>query len=183
MLGNNMFAYCNNNPTCYSDPSGTALIEALIVAVGTEWAITIVISGVVLISGVVYQSLEALSNWLSAQWYRPFAQIHYSEKEPQEETVPDVTYPGDDPSSAPEGYEWKGKGNQGSKDGNYYNKETGESWHPDLNHPEGKDPHWDYNYRGSGSKGWRVYANGTIERKLMIPFIYMVYEWWDEYGR
>jgi len=30
LLGNNMFAYCNNNPVMYSDPSGEILIEALI---------------------------------------------------------------------------------------------------------------------------------------------------------
>ena len=30
VLGNNMFAYCNNNPVMHSDPSGELLIEALL---------------------------------------------------------------------------------------------------------------------------------------------------------
>ena len=101
----------------------------------------------------------------------------------EEEQLPDVTYPGDDPEKAPEGYEWRGKGEQGSKKGSYFNKDTKESLHPDLDHPDGVDPHWDYNYRGSGCKGWRIFANGVIEKKLMMTLIITAVEWWDEYGR
>ena len=64
-----------------------------------------------------------------------------------------------------DGYEWKGKGEQGSKEGSYFNPESGESLHPDLDHPEGKAPHWDYNYRGSGVKGWRIFPDGAFELK------------------
>ena len=30
LLGNNMFAYCNNNPVTYCDPNGESLIGAII---------------------------------------------------------------------------------------------------------------------------------------------------------
>jgi hypothetical protein len=32
------------------------------------------------------------------------------------------------------GYEWRGRGEQGSKEGNYYNPQKGTSLHPDLDH-------------------------------------------------
>ena len=80
-------------------------------------------------------------------------------------TFPNITYPGDDPFTAPPGTEWRGRGSQGSNQGAYYNPSTGESWHPDLSHPAGIGPHWDYNYRGSGVSGWRVFSDGRIEPK------------------
>ena len=58
------------------------------------------------------------------------------EKEDAEPESPDVTYPGNDPTKAPAGTEWREKGEKGSNQGNYHNPETAESWHPDLNHPE-----------------------------------------------
>ena len=56
--------------------------------------------------------------------------------------IPD--YPGDDPKVAPEGYQWRGRGEQGSPQGNYHNPDTGESLHPDLDHKPPVGPHWDY---------------------------------------
>lgn len=62
-------------------------------------------------------------------------------------------YPGNDPTKSPgEGWEWRGKGKPGSDKGSWHNPKTGELLHPDLNHPEGIDPHWDY--KGpNGSEG------------------------------
>jgi RHS repeat-associated protein len=82
---------------------------------------------------------------------------------------PEVKYPGDDPSKCPgKGWEWKGKGEPGSSEGSWYKEETGESLHPDLDHPtegQGIEGHYDYNYRGSGTNGWRVFPDGKIEPK------------------
>jgi len=175
-----MFAYCNNNPVRYSDPSGYALIEALIAAVGIGWTITIVVGGIVIICDLVWQTLNELVDWLSRQWYRPFAKITYEVESQQKETLPDVTYPGDDPTKAPDGYEWKGKGPQGSNQGNYFNDDTGESLHQDLNHPKGIDPHWDYNYRGSGCKGWRIFPDGSIVAKAVGGFYAVYHEWLED---
>ena len=79
ILGNNMFAYCNNNPIRYCDPSGEVLFEAIAVAVGTEWAITIIVAGIVIISGVVFEALEMFVDWLARQWYYPFTQIRITD--------------------------------------------------------------------------------------------------------
>ena len=66
---------------------------------------------------------------------------------------------------APDGYEWRGAGVPGSKQGNYYNPDGKQSLHPDLNHPDPIGRHWDYNYKGSGSKGWRIFPDGSIVPK------------------
>jgi len=55
--------------------------------------------------------------------------------------------PGRDPSRPPgPGWEWRGKpgSEPGDADGSWYNPGTGESLHPDLEHPDGIEPHWDY---------------------------------------
>lgn len=82
------------------------------------------------------------------------------------DNAPDVEYPGDDPTVAPKGYEWRGKGPQGSKQGNYYNQNGKKSLHPDLDHPGDIGPHWDYNYKGSGTKGWRIYPDKPPQPKM-----------------
>jgi RHS repeat-associated protein len=74
-------------------------------------------------------------------------------------------FPGTDPSKTPPGFEWRGKPGSapGSKEGNFYNPKTGESFRPDLNHPDPVGPHWDY--RDPGGKWWRIKPDGTMEPK------------------
>ena len=58
-----------------------------------------------------------------------------------------ITPPGWDPTTPPgEGWEWRGKpgSKPGDSNGSWYNPGTGESLHPDLEHPDGIKPHWDY---------------------------------------
>ena len=90
-------------------------------------------------------------------------QIYLEESEKTEPAPPDVTYPGDDPEKAPEGTTWKGKGKQGGKQGNYHNPKTGESFHPDLDHPEPIGPHWDY--RDSIGLWWRIKPGDIVTPK------------------
>lgn len=74
-------------------------------------------------------------------------------------------FPGFDPTKPPPGFEWRGKPGSvpGSKDGNFYNSETGESLRPDLDHPEPIGPHWDY--RDPNEKWWRIKPDGSAEPK------------------
>ena len=58
---------------------------------------------------------------------------------------------------------WRGSGEVGSSQGNWYNAETGESIHPDLNHPDPVGPHFDW--KTSGKDWYRIYPDGTIEPK------------------
>jgi hypothetical protein len=73
---------------------------------------------------------------------------------------PPGEYPGNDPTKAPEGYEWHGKpGSQPvDTDGGYFNPKTGESLRPDLNHPKGINPHWDY--KAPDGSLWRWFPGG-----------------------
>jgi len=73
-----------------------------------------------------------------------------------------IKWPGNDPAKAPKETKWKGKPNSapGSKDGNYYNSKTKESYRPDLNHDEPIGPHWDY--RAPDGSWHRIKPNGSI---------------------
>lgn len=86
-----------------------------------------------------------------------------AKKKPKREpkTPPDVEFPKDGPTVAPgEGYEWRGKKPIGGDKGAWVNPSTGEQWHPDLNHPNPKGPHWDY----TDIFGiiWSVFEDGRI---------------------
>jgi hypothetical protein len=74
-------------------------------------------------------------------------------------------WPGDDPTKAPEGTEWRGKpgSTQGDKDGNFYNPTTKESYRPDLDHSEPIGKHWDY--RAADGKWYRIYPDGRVVPK------------------
>ena len=60
------------------------------------------------------------------------------------EQLPKPKYPGDDPTKAPDGTEWRGKpgSKPGDKVGNYHNQNTGEPYRPDLSHDPPIGPHW-----------------------------------------
>ena len=84
-----------------------------------------VVAGSAILAGSVVGSI-ALANVLFSKW------------------IPD-TWPGDDPTVPPgDGFEWRGPGEVGSDRGAWYNPETCDSLHPDLHHPKGIAPHWDY---------------------------------------
>ena len=158
----NMFAYCLNNPVCYTDENGTDAESALafwttsasvlIVADGPLPIGDIIFVGGLLVCGTI-TIIELVKNAESAGAAADF-----------NEELPNIEYPGDDPTVAPEGFEWKGKGKQGSKEGGYYNPKTKESLHPDLDHPEPIGPHWDYQ-RGRRKPQYRIKQDGSIERK------------------
>lgn len=72
---------------------------------------------------------------------------------------------GSDPAKCPgEGFEWRGKDPVGGKRGNWTNAQTGESLHPDIDHPPPKQPHWDYIGKDF-PKGARLNLDGTWEPK------------------
>ncbi len=180
-----MFAYCYNDPVNYIDPYGESGVAAALAGwASSAWGLTLVdgpipvgdiiyfggcvilgtialIETVVVVDKVVDIVAEATDTTPDSTEFKPESQSK-GEGEKSAEDTPKVDYPGDDPNVAPEGYTWKGKGPQGSKQGNYYNPNGKQSLHPDLDHPPDIGPHWDYNYKGSGTKGWRVFPNGEV---------------------
>ena len=118
----------------------------------------------------VYDAVSSVASAIKSIFFskaeeEPPQNIVNPEDIPDGVEIPNVTYPGDDPTVAPDGYEWKGTGEKGSDKGGYANTAPGkrDSWHPDLEHPGDVDPHWDYNdvYKHK----WRVYKDGRIEYK------------------
>jgi hypothetical protein len=70
----------------------------------------------------------------------------------------------DDPSQPPApGWEWRGNGPPGSNEGAWYNPETDESLHPDLEHGEPQGQHYDYT--SPSGEEYRVYPDGRVEPK------------------
>ena len=76
--------------------------------------------------------------------------------------VPNIHYPGDDPTISPgKDFEWRGKADPGTGNGAWYNPKTGESMHWDLNHADPIGPHWDY-IDPNGNR-FRVFKDGRVE--------------------
>ena len=153
LLGNNMFAYCGNNPVNYTDVNGQEPFAATATIIATA---TILFTGAAVIAHYTVNALWIIESWITDQIQTAWAKISFA-KEVAEPDPPDVTYPGDDPKKAPEGYEWRGPDEQGGKNGGYANPNGRDSWHPDLDHPDGIDPHWDYTdiYKNK----WRVFPD------------------------
>ena len=85
----------------------------------------------------------------------------YEEK--TDSNVPDIPYPGDNPSKKPgDDYGWKGQQPEGGKKGTWANDKTGEQLHPDLDHPQPVGPHWDYTDGTKPKKWWRIFPDGKI---------------------
>ncbi len=85
-----------------------------------------------------------------------------SEENNSKVKIPD--YPGNDGSIAPgEDWEWRGNGEPGSNEGSWYNPKTGESLHPDLDHPDPYGPHWDY--KAPNGNSYRLFPDGSYGAK------------------
>ena len=149
--GDNLYGYVENDPINFSDPSGywgvddaeqvvqnlpppaRAVAQAGLLAIG--------------IGVIVYEGIHNI-HWPS--WNPPWSH-------------PITVFPGNIPSLAPPnkvvlpnnpaqspGTDWRwgsrpGSGSQpGDKKGGWHNPKTGESAHPDFEHPPPEGPHWDY---------------------------------------
>ena len=130
----------------------------------------------------VVQSLRTSSVWnttstslsyLNYSTVDAFEHTLWSKKENERHSSDESVSPphrgdelGNDPAKAPKGYEWKGSGRPGSKEGSWVKGEgkTKEILRPDLDHPEPKGPHWDY-ISPKFPHGTRLYPDGSWEIK------------------
>ena len=96
ILGNNMFAYCLNNPVNLVDYDGKEPITI---------SVSVVVLGVVVLVLVVDLGAQAISsflNWLSTQWYYSFAKISFtSDNSTTDETLPQQGEVSKDPDAPP----------------------------------------------------------------------------------
>ncbi len=100
-----------------------------------------------------------------AQFFRIVPRVLLEEPPLVVTPKPSIPYPAD-PNVSP-GPGWV----QAGPRGNWWNPATGESVHPDLNHPPGIDPHYDYHLRGPHGGSWRWYPDGRLEPKAGPPLI------------
>ncbi|KMZ54868.1 polymorphic toxin type 37 domain-containing protein [Dorea sp. D27] len=106
---------------------------------------------------------KAQKKWEEAEKSKGESGSKNSEKGSDKKVNP-PKYPGNNPQKSPgKGWEWRGKGDPSSGEGNWYNPETGETLHPDLNHPEPIKPHWDY--KGNDGNWYRLYPDGSLVPK------------------
>ncbi len=184
----NLYQYVFNNPLRYQDPTGASvggyligLGEIVLGGVIVAGALTLEVAtvggftvglGVAASSGFALMSLGLSTTTYHApdmRLPRDFGKnidLNYLDSLYKADPKPayDGQTLGTDPSIPPDKeFEWKGKGKPGSKQGSWYNPSTGESLHPDLDHPPPIKPHWDY--EGPNGEKARLNVDGTWEWK------------------
>jgi len=169
----NRYAYARTNPLRWVDPDGRMVFLAipLIWQVGTA----IVAAGSIYVSTpqgqqqvravvegtgqLITKAVDRIRTWVSNEDSAAKAK---SEKSPAPATAP-KTKDFESPDSIPGGWEWRGQGQPGSREGAYHNPKTKESMHDDRSHPDGRAPHWTY----TDPKGvrWDNFGNGWVRQK------------------
>ena len=76
-------------------------------------------------------------------------------------------FPGWENKAPGKDFEWKGNSDIDRNQGSWYNPKTKEKYYYDINHPDGKQPHWDYKNRNGWDKGYRIFPDGSWERKVL----------------
>jgi hypothetical protein len=134
----NAYGYCVNEPDGWVDPGGVQIMQ-MKAALATGGTLAIVdgplpigdlIAGALIIGALITAAVTA-------------DDIDWDTGKPK----------GDD-------WEWRGRGSEGSSQGNWYNPKTGESIHPDLAHPYPPGPHVDY-HPGQGQPKTRIFPRSA----------------------
>jgi len=184
----NLYQYAFNNPYCYYDPNGEFVFFACIpfALLFTPAAVKICVDAVAIGIGCwgLYKGMQYGADAIGSPCTLSESSCHTllseaidqrdldekSSKKKKDGTTNSSKKPsydgrelGIDPTRCPgEGFEWRGRGSPNSGRGSWHNDKTGESLHPDLNHPDHK-PHWDY--LDSAGKEYRLNTDGTWEPK------------------
>jgi len=162
--GPNVYAYCGNSPLngidrlglydpdswwerfLYSDQSGWHQFlygqEETQAITGAVVAAVIVGSGAAVAEGLAGAGEAAATGEEATAAGEVAEASEATETSEIANTYPEIP---ENPAESPgEGWEWRGNGEPGSDEGSWYNPETDESLHPDLNHEPPMPPHWDY---------------------------------------
>jgi hypothetical protein len=161
----NLYAYARNSPLNGRDPRGTQ------VALPLPPPVVVITTAVV----VTYIAGRKFLRWTQTNgdpWGPPLSPMNgdgggggppAGGGPPGQPTDPPNFK---DPTKPPgPDWEWKGKNpTPGSREGSWYNPNTDESLHPNLDHPPPIDPHYDWLPPGGGP-GYRIFPDGRIEPK------------------
>ena len=108
-----MFAYCLNNPVNYCDYTGTEAITLSVIGGIIDIVYSIAVAACEILAcaaiavGLVYTVVALVEYFTDDE--------KASENDKVTPKTPDVTYPGDDATKAPNGYEWRGPDEQGGR--------------------------------------------------------------------
>ena len=172
---NAKYIYVGNNPVQYVDPQGLYMqIVYYIGAAVYNYAISNAAANAMIYAAGSYIGGTIVNNEVQSKYteqeqipYRnPFQDrydLFYKHSNIYNASYPDFDF--HNPGIAPDGFEWRGKkgSRPGSKDGNWFNPDTGESLRPDLDHPEPIGEHWDY--KDTNGDWHRIKPDGSIESK------------------
>ena len=174
------YAYADNNPLRMTDPTGLQAVMRVPYVGSVEWleygvggggggVAPLVAIGVAITYGTQHpeQSVpfmarmasdisQALTNPIGFATNTVGLLLAASGNNPAVPPIPA------DPTEAPgPEWEWRGKQPTGGDKGASYNPDTGETLHPDPNHPLPIGPHWDY-INPDGDR-YRVFPDGRVE--------------------
>jgi RHS repeat-associated protein len=167
--GPNLFEYAGSDPANVIDPSGhfaflaifVPAIIKLVVAVVVAVAIVQAAPAVIEFTRQVVQAVPKPDDPPAPPPQPEGPGPTTPEATPIPQPVPPQPVPiPSKPDECPgAGWEWRGPDAPGGPRGGWYNPGTGETLHPDLDHPLPIGPHWDYIDR-SGRK-WRLPPQGN----------------------
>ena len=153
------YAYAGDNPANLTDRSGNFALEA---EEACYWPYCPSPQPALEYVG---ETFAEMGETIEAGWDWIFGDGDSADEGPQPGQCPLGQPPAqpnfDDPAQPPgAGWEWRGNGEVGTEEGAWYNPETEESLHPDLDHGDPYPPHYDW--IGPDGK-YRVYPDGRVE--------------------
>jgi RHS repeat-associated protein len=112
------------------------------------------------IASAVQLGVDPVTDGLDAADIGALTEVGASDGVPELGVSPNFENPAESPGA---GWEWRGTGDPGSAKGSWYNPETGESLHPDLDHPDPIGSHYDW--KAPDGNSYRVYPDGRVVPK------------------
>jgi RHS repeat-associated protein len=159
------YAYVGDNPLNLADPNGFEAVP-LPAPVAGGCAAAPEVCGAAAAGGVdVWLGIKVFNAWAGEEGGgNDEGEAELKKEETARRNCGEISPNFNNPAESPgPGWEWHGNPDApvGSNEGAWVNPDTGETLHPDLNHPEPQGPHFDY--KAPDGSEYRIYPDGRIE--------------------